>query len=889
VGLSRAEAEAFVSEAEDRRCEYYAEAFDPLREDFERIATVLERLSQPRRYPSACLLEPFFQLARRSLDGLPQSMPECLSGTDVYDLVRRARLFVNDVSRLRDSGIKRFIESELAEMDHFFSTAFSSPLTPEQRRAIVTDEDATLVLAGAGSGKTTVIAAKVAYLIHRELRLPSEILLLAFGRDAADEIAQRVARVTGETIVAQTFHALGYSIIREVEGTAPALAASASDERLLRIEIREILQELTDDPAIAGTMIRMFSYFFWPYQSEWDFQTRDEYFSYVERNELRSLGGDQVKSFEELEIANWLFLNGIAYEYEPVYEFDLPENDRRQYTPDFRLIDSGIYIEHFGVRKSKGPDGSVGLTTAPFVDRERYLQDMEWKRRVHRENGTTLIETYSYERVEGRLTDALRTKLEPYETFKPISEREALDSLSEMGQVDGLSQTLATFLRQFKSSGMTVAQCRIRGVSSRDPLRSAAFINLFERVLPEYESRMNGRIDFEDMISRATRYVEQGRYRSRYLHLIVDEYQDISAGRARLLRVLKGQHAEARIFAVGDDWQSIYRFAGSDLSQMRNFSEVFGGALGGESNVYAVEDLGRTFRSVDKIANAACRFILKNPMQIEKEVRAASVSDGPAIKVRFYSASEEIEAINATLESIASESSTSSTVLMLGRYRHVEPRSLLSEWKRHSVLSVRFTTIHSSKGLEADHVIVLRTTAEERGFPSGIVDDPLLELVMPEPERFQHAEERRVFYVALTRARKSVTVLADTTMPSLFALELSEDPAYESTVVGAPRSVDQRCGECGGRMLAHTTHSGRLFFMCEHRRLCGNVVPACEQCGGDMPAIDAADPGHLRCRCGATYVRCPQCRSGWLVTRTGKYGAFLGCVRYPECTGKRKL
>lgn len=889
VGLPRSAAMEFAAQAEHLWMDYFEQEFDRVRADFERLSTVLERLGRPRHYPSACLLEPFVQMARSSLQALPLSMPERLTDTAVDELIRSARSLANDAHRFRNSGIKAFIESELRENDEFFSSSFPDPLTPEQRLAVVTDEDATLVLASAGSGKTTVIAAKAAYLLNRGIRSPSEILMLAFGKDAALEMSQRVAQITGETVDALTFHALGYAIIREVEGTAPALAASASDEGQLRIQIREILQDLADDPSVASTMLRMSSSFFWPYRSEWDFQNHDEYFRYVETHELRSLHGDRVKSFEELEIANWLFLNGVEFEYEPVYEFDLPENDRRQYTPDFRLTDSGVYIEHFGVRRSQAPDGSVQLMTAPYVDRVRYLDDMEWKRKVHREHGTILVETYSYERMEGNLTDSLSTKLAPYVTVNPISEKAALDRLSEMGQVDALSQTIATFLRQFKGAGMSVEQCRVRGVSSEDPQRSAAFLVLFERVLSEYQRRLNGRIDFEDMISRAADYVEQHRYKSRYLHLIVDEYQDISAGRARLLRALKNQHEEARVFAVGDDWQSIYRFAGSDLSQMRNFGEAFGGTLGDQQGVHSVEDLGRTFRSVDKIANAARRFILKNPMQLQKRVKAAHIADSPAIKVRFFPAAEETQAITATLKAIAAESTSSTSVLLLGRYRHVEPRKVLSEWKRHPTLSVRFMTIHSSKGLEADHIIVLRATAEEKGFPSEIVDDPLLDLVMTDPENFEHSEERRVFYVAITRARKSVTILADRDRPSIFALELTEDPEYGAITAGEPRSIDRRCGECGGRLIAHTAHSGRLFYICEHRRLCGNTLPACERCGRDMPSAESADPGNLRCSCGATYARCPKCRDGWLVERTGKYGKFLGCVRYPDCTGKRRI
>ena len=183
----------------------------------------------------------------------------------------------------------------------------------------------------------------------------------------------------------------------------------------------------------AVLLVRWFSEFFWPYRSEWDFKTRGEYYEYVESHELRTLQGELVRSFEECEIANWLYINGIAYEYEPVYEHELPENDRGAYTTDFRLKESGVYIEHFGVRKEREPDGTVRLVTAPYVDRESYLEGMAWKRKVHEEHDTTLIETYSYERVEDRLTEALAEKLAPFATPSPIHSERVFDRLKRIG------------------------------------------------------------------------------------------------------------------------------------------------------------------------------------------------------------------------------------------------------------------------------------------------------------------------------------------------------------------------------------------------------------------------------------------------------------------------
>lgn len=890
AGLKPAQANKFIASANAAFREYMLAQFSAAEEELRTLSEVIERLEQPRRYPAACLLRPFVEQATRVVERFPLAIPVSIFTDAQLNLLNSIIAFQSEPDRARSAAIETFIEAELAAMKTFFDKIETNPLTREQRLAVVTDEDATLVLAGAGSGKTSVIVAKAAYLIERGIRQADEILLMAFGKDAADEMASRIKARAGATVDALTFHALGYGIIREVEGGSPALAAHASDDAQFRVLLHDILiNDVAKRSGLGKLILKWFSEFYWPYKSEWDFKTKDEYYRYVEAHELRTLQGELVKSFEECEIANWLYLNGIAYEYEPEYEHELPENDRRAYTPDFRLSESGVYIEHFGVRKSRGPDGSDRLTTAPHVDRERYLEGMAWKRKVHRDHGTTLIETYSYEQVEGRLTEALHEKLALFVELRPISTDKALAALTELGRVDAFTQTLGTFLRHFKSSGASIDQCRAKGDKAENAQRSLAFLKIFEPLFDAYQRRLGERIDFEDMIIRAAEHVESGRYQSPYRHLLVDEFQDISEGRARLLRALKAQHADARIFAVGDDWQSIYRFTGSDIHLMRNFGEEFGGSIGSAQDVHRTVDLGRTFRSVDKIALPARRFVLQNPSQIEKTVEPAGTANASAIKVAYYSRAQDGAALRAALDQIAENATGDVSVLLLGRYHHLRPKNLQKLASSYANLSVRFMTVHAAKGLEADHVVVLRATSDRMGFPSEIVDDPVLDLVLPKPEKFDHAEERRLFYVALTRARTSITLLADREKPSVFVRELVENPEYEVVEIGEAGIAEHRCGACGGRMLAQTSKRGRLYFSCEHRFLCGEKLLPCSACNQDLPARDEAHPEKLTCSCGAEFPACPDCSDGWLVERKGRYGKFLGCVKYPDCRGRQQI
>jgi DNA helicase IV len=893
--VKRADAIDFVEATNQAWQRSLSDLFDEADQELLMLSQVVERLSTPRRYPSACLLGPYLARANTLFSKIPMMVPEGAISPEQERRLKEVTAFHSNPVRMRDAAISKFVEDELEALHDFFDEIESNPLTPEQRLAVVTDEDATLVLAGAGSGKTSVIVAKAAHLIHRGIRQPSEILLMAFGARAADEMTVRIKERCGAPVDAMTFHALGYRIINEVEGQAPALAPHADDQAQFIALLRDILeQQVAENKELGALLLRWFSEFFWPDRSEWDFETLDEYYQYVEAHELRTLQGELVKSFEELEIANWLYLNGIAYEYEPNYEHKLPDNKRRAYTPDFRLKESGVYIEHFGVRKGKGPGDTVRLTTAPHVDRESYLEGMAWKREVHKENGTTLIETYSYERVEGCLTESLAEKLAPFVEPEPIPSDQVLDKLPELGLIDAFTQTLGTFLRLFKSAGLSVEECRRRGEGFVDARRNLAFLKIFEPVFGQYQLRLGDRIDFEDMIVRATEHVKAGHFRSSYKHLLVDEFQDIADGRAKLLLALKAQHEDARIFAVGDDWQSIYRFSGSDIHLMRNFGQEFGGTFAGSTGVHRTVDLGRTFRSVDKIALPARSFILKNLSQIEKRVISAGTTKAPAITVAFYSRGQEHAALNdvlgaTQLKAQGVQLDKPVTVLLLGRYNHVRPKNLPAIQGRYSDLSIQFMTIHASKGLEADHVIILQAVSDRMGLPSEIVDDPVLNMVLPEPEKFDHAEERRLFYVAMTRARLSVSILADQDKPSAFVRELVENDEYGVTSLGGSEIKRIKCASCGGRMLARKTRSDRFRLFCEHGFLCGASLPTCNVCNTDAPVVSNSDPEIMVCSCGAPFPSCPSCEDGWLMERKGRYGAFLGCVNYPDCTGTKQL
>jgi DNA helicase-4 len=345
-------------------------------------------------------------------------------------------------------------------------------------------------------------------------------------------------------------------------------------------------------------------------------------------------------------------------------------------------------------------------------------------------------------------------------------------------------------------------------------LRNRLFLRLFGAVSRAWERdlRAHDQIDFEDMLDIATDCIESGRWVSPYRIVMVDEMQDASIARAVMVRALL-KRPGTYLYAVGDDWQSINRFAGADLSVLARFSEWFGEA----ETIW----LSRTFRSPQSLCDVAGAFVMRNREQLKKRVRSNAPEPGESLAA--IALKDRSQCDNAVLKhcmQLDAQLDSPATLLVLSRYsrgRDDVPSVLEAKFSR---LTVDFNTVHASKGKEADYVIVLGL--ESRGFPSAIEDDPLLQLAMAAPDSFPYAEERRLFYVALTRARRSVLLLTRAGHESPFLIELIQAKALR-------------------------VHSSA---------------------GADI-----------------TPVICPKCKKRIMRQRQGMRGPFLGCGGYPLCRG----
>ena len=881
-GLSRADATALATALEAARVDWCRKALVARIETLSSVHDRMAQLAEPHRYIARSVFRDLERDPRDVAGEFPSRWPNTLSIAPEVRILRTIRDYVRDPDPLQSRANKAFVEKEVIRFRAFLVRVEARPLTDEQRRAVVVDEYRNLVVAAAGSGKTSVIVAKAGWLVRGGYRRSSELLLLAFARDARNELEERIRRRLGDAVAngvtVRTFHSLGMSIIGEAEGRRPALARAVEDGRALLDLLKRIVADLLADRDLSAILLKWFQGQFAPYRSEKECRNWGGYWDYIRRYDIRSLKGEKVKSFEECEIANFLYLNGVCYEYEAAYEHDTATPEKRQYRPDFHLSEAGIYIEHFGL-DAEG-------RTAPFVDREQYLKGMAWKRRLHEENGTVLIETFSHERASGTLTDNLARKLSTHgASLSPISHDEVFAVLDRQGRVDPFLRLVATFLHHYKGAQLSFWEVgrRARGLSDR--LRAEAFLTVFGPILERYQETLSnrGEIDFHDMIDKATEHVEAGRYRNPFGYILVDEFQDISPSRARLLKALLDQSPATQLFVVGDDWQAIYRFGGSDIAVMREFAERFGDS--------ERVDLETTFRCSEPIAAVATRFVLANPAQIRKKVRSGRQAEGPCVHIGL-SEVQDLSLQSEALGRIAADAARCghegpSSVLVLGRYRHMRPGSLSGLARQHPRLRLSYMTVHGSKGLEADYVVVLGLCSGRYGFPTEIVDDPLLDLVLAAPEEHPNPEERRLFYVALTRARRHVFVLADGGPPSPFVLELI-DGNYDIAVFGRLPEKEMPCPRCvrGHLVRRENARNKGAFYGCSNWPYCEHRQPPCPACGRGLPI--KADGG-FRCRdCSQRIEACPTC-GGWLHTRMGMYGRFLGCSNWPACDYTRNV
>lgn len=817
--------------------------------------------------------------------------------------------FIHNYSNIKDlisNRNKKFIQNKMSEektyLDNILKEVDAKILLDEdQRRVILTDEDYCLVIAGAGAGKTTTVAAKVKYLVEKKQINPKQILIISYTNKAVGELKDKINKKLNIDCPITTFHSAGNAILRK-----------KTDEKLnivgtefLYNTVKDYFLNKIKDKKSADNIILFFgSYFDQQYEGEnkqeflnsivkSDFSTLksnlNEYkYSFIKKqtNKKVTLNNEIVNSIQEVQIANFLYLNDIEYEYEPDYPFYIFMSKKR-YTPDFLIRQNGkeYYLEHFGISEN-GENNKYSL-----CELEKYKKSINDKIQIHNTHNTKLIYTFSKYNDGKSLLEHLKKllndngiKLNPKPSEEVLNK---LTAIQENKYVSKMVYLICDFINNFKVNGYTEKQFYefIRTTKSE---RTKLFLEICRECYLEYQKALvkNNAVDFQDMINeaaRALREVASLKQKLDFKYIIIDEYQDISRQRFDMAKELS-KITNAKIIAVGDDWQSIFAFSGSDVTLFTKFCEKMG---------YGEElKITRTYRNAQEVIDIAGGFIQKNEVQIKKSLISPKHIENPIIVVSYNDTpirkdetvidggplNQMAKALEYSIEEIVANYGNQSSILLIGRYGYDGPqlaRTKLFNYieygnkvisKKYPDVKIDFLTAHSSKGLGYDNVIIINAKDAIYGFPSKIEDDPVMKLVIKQHNEINYAEERRLFYVALTRTKNRVYLIAPEKHPSQFVLEIkNEYPniVLKGNLTPEPQITNKLCPLCGYPLQRrYKKNCGMNLWVCTNEpEICGFLS---NNLAGDKMSIQ----------------KCTKCLDGYLIVKTKNGYPFLGCTNY---------
>lgn len=772
----------------------------------------------------------------------------------------------------------KFINNHIS--DSIFDNVNGKSLDYEQRKSILYNPKSNLTIAGAGSGKTLTICGKVKYLIEK-LNIPKDqILLLSYSSKSAHDLEEKVKGIASGMNV-RTFHSLGLEILNKDTGKKNTI-----DDSFNAVIEKYFREDLNKNPIMMKKILEYYGLFLsndefeekynckgdlYKHLKECDFKTLKNQLEELNesRNKIVTIKKELVKSFEELAIANYLFINGIEYEYETSYkEEDTATIDHRQYTPDFYLPKYGIYYEHFGL------DENGRATQYKEEEETKYIDGVNWKKEVHERNHTICIETFSYEFKNGSIFDNLKKRLEENGVeFNPLNDEEiykAINSIYQGQSFKSFINLVRTFISLYKARYADESEFKelkkIAFANSYEQRRAFLFIDICLDIYRYYIEHLKkeNKIDFDDMILKSINALDRTNQYC-YKYIIVDEFQDISYSRMNFLKTLI-KRGNSKLYAVGDDWQAIYRFSGCDINIFLNFNQYF------EDSIYCF--ITSTHRNSQELQCIAEPFITKNPEQYKKNVKSNKHLVNP-IKIMLYD-DNKYQSFIKILADINSKDKNAN-VLLLGRNnRDIEAiesnmfyrESRLSDKyisRDFPDLNIKYITAHASKGLEEDYVVIINADDGKLGFPNQIEDDCILNIVLSKREKFLFAEERRLWYVAMTRTRLYTYILASVKYPSVFVEEILDKVFIMNKNDIKVDSNPIYCPNCkkGRLVLRENKSDNKKFYGCSN-------YPYCTYTNNDIKQVNI---NHRCKRCG-----------DFMTYRKGSHGSFWGCKNFPKCT-----
>lgn len=808
------------------------------------------------------------------------------------EIYHQFQSYKHDIDDSFQSRNNTFVQNELIVFKELFDSIEGKSLTEEQREIAVRIDNNNLIVASAGSGKTLTIIGNVLYLIKKGVN-PQDILVLSFNKKIAKEIRERFACLELD-IEASTFHKLGMDIYKQNQRDTTHIF----NENLEKKFQKKFLDNLLHNKQLTSDVLKYFAYYLYPLPDLTNFEDLGNYLrqtqhidmntlkqywedKYMDSNHVETLQGERVKSLGELIIANYLFLNGIEYEYEKIYP-----TEEFSYKPDFYLPKNDIWLEHFGVLKKENGQ-LTGLT-------DTYVLEMNRKKQLHKDKNTILISTYFYEFIGEDFWKILTIRLREFgiQVKEPNLEKlqQNINAIKDKAPFKLFLKNLVTFLNLYKGHGEKELETIRKEILADDSIapylykRNQLFFNIFEQYYKQYEDflKETNHIDFNDMLLYTIPLVDKIHP---YKYIYVDEYQDTSLLRFRLVEAIAKKH-NAIFTAIGDDWQSIYRFSGSNISLFTHFKNYVP-----TSNRL---DLSQTYRYSQELAEISAQFIQKNPAQFSKHVRSKKSLKNPVLIAEYKDFADMLSEDSlytrfiSAMENILNKQEIK-TVLILGRNNgDLKNSGLLGNGQgevgfmlknsssfiqqtikltHHAYPNIdfEFRTIHRSKGSEADLVFVLNNKNHLAGFPNKMESDPVFKYLVDNSEYYSYAEERRLFYVALTRTKTYTVLMTSHKDPSEFVEELKTYPNIKIINIKESVHIAHRCPYCkSGRIILKQNNTTKEYYGdCEFQNCPGNSKL------GNAVLVDDE------------YIKCPSC-GGIMLERTQKKSGekFFGCSNF---------
>jgi DNA helicase-4 len=673
-----------------------------------------------------------------------------------------------------------------------------SNLNDKQREAVISEGKRLLVLAGAGSGKTKTLLQKLIYLIEEKGVSPSNILAITFTKNATNEMIDRLiisADQTGDYakllvdkrlskidkdkerfnnqkkykwidgLTVRTFHSFCYSILRnhgvnefdnkfriigdEKRNEEDELSKHVAPETVFEVVHKLLIEQCEDTEFLLQLKRYILDYII----DKIDLKKNDNKFLQKDGKYFTTLDGTKVRSKSEQFIADWFYRHSIKYEYEPllnVKDFS--------FHPDFYIPEANLYIEHIS-------DKSFSTK-----DKEEQFQ----------KGNLLLVKTFESMTKDSALFNHSLDKIVknrlPANYHKTISLNFKEEFKSYHEDVRDFVQQIMRITDMIKVENINID--KVLGNARKDQHeRVRNFYELAIPIVKKYNHYCIDKsyLDFNDMISRSASLFQNHadiahKYKSKYQYILVDEFQDVNNLQVDLIKLLLTDHTQ--LFCVGDDWQSIYGFRGSNVSYIVDFENHFPSSK--------VITLNLNYRSTQNIVGASNEVIKHNKFKVEKDIQASKKSEH---KIVVYSGGSEDENIQFCLDKVRELQNTGLTsedILFLYRRTHMYNPGAYSNRPSYSKtfykegIKVQAKTIHAAKGLEAKVVFIIGLTEGSGGFPDIWLEDRIFQVIKKANHDLLMEEERRLFYVAITRAKDKLFLITEKGNESSFLKEIPD-------------------------------------------------------------------------------------------------------------------